>query len=539
LSGFGRSAGVLARDVLEGGGGLFGIVVDPLAQGLGMITGTPSESLRGSASRLADFAGLPKPQNSVERTISGIQQALVGGGGTLGIARGLAGSAAPVTAAVGRQLGESAGTQLVGAATGATASGVVREEGGGAGAQVAAGLLGALAPTAGPAIFSEGARRLVRGGEAGRQQVQSAIDDFAKAGTDPTLAQASQGYGARLTESILRQSPGGSGVVARRLDAQAQEVGKRVDELAGRLSPAVGAEAGGNAIVSGITGPGGFMQRFRAESGQLYDEVERLLPQGTSVPASSTQRVLSELTTPIQGAANTSAVLQNSKVASIAKAFSDDLAAGGGAIGYDAMKRLRTQVGELVDDSVLSPDTSTRQLRSLYRAMSDDLTEAVRASGNPQAAAAVAKANSFYRDGMQRVEALESVINRKGGPEAVYRSMFANSREGGTTLRLVMDALDGPQQKDLAAATLRRLGRANPSAQTSTSGNLEDLSEIFSPETFLTNWNKMAPEAKDALFNRFGNTYRSDLDKIAAATSRAREVAQTLPNVSNSATLGF
>ena len=49
----------------------------------------------------------------------------------------------------------------------------------------------------------------------------------------------------------------------------------------------------------------------------------------------------------------------------------------------------------------------------------------------------------------------------------------------------------------------------------------------------------MAPEAKDALFNRFGNTYRSDLDKIAAATSRAREVAQTLPNVSNSTTLGF
>jgi hypothetical protein len=364
--------------------------------------------------------------------------------------------------------------------------------------------------------------------------MQAAIDDFAKAGTTPTLGQAAPGNTGRLAEAVIRNAPGGSGVVARRLDAQSQEIGKRVDEIAGRLSPAVGAEQAGGAIIRGVTGPGGFMQRFRQESGALYDEVERLLPQGTSVPASSTQRVLSELTTPIRGAENTSAILQNSKVASIAQAFSDDLQAGGGGIGYDAMKRLRTQVGELVDDSVLSPDTSTRQLRALYGAMSDDLTAAVKATGNAKAAEAVTRANNFYREGMQKVEDLERVINRNGGPESVYKAMFANAREGGTTLRLVMDSLDGAQQKDLAAATLRRLGRANPSAR----GDGEELAEIFSPETFLTNWNKMAPEAKNALFDRFGSTYRSDLDKIASATSRAREAAQVLANPSGTAPLG-
>jgi len=195
------------------------------------------------------------------------------------------------------------------------------------------------------------------------------------------------------------------------------------------------------------------------------------------------------------------------------------------------MKRLRTQVGELVDDSVLSPDTSTRQLRALYAAMSDDLTTAVKATGDAKAAQAVSRANNYYRAGMQRVEALERVIDRSGGPEAVYRAMFTNSREGGTTLRRVMQSLDGAQQKDLAAATLRRLGRANPSAQ-------DELGEVFSPETFLTNWNKMAPEAKNALFDRFGSTYRGDLDKIAAATSRAREAASVLANPSGTAPLG-
>jgi hypothetical protein len=109
--------------------------------------------------------------------------------------------------------------------------------------------------------------------------------------------------------------------------------------------------------------------------------------------------------------------------------------------------------------------------------MSDDLTAAVKATGNAKAAEAVTRANNFYREGMQKVEDLERVINRNGGPEAVYKAMFANAREGGTTLRLVMDSLDGAQQKDLAAATLRRLGRANPSAR----GDGEELAEIFSP----------------------------------------------------------
>jgi len=107
---------------------------------------------------------------------------------------------------------------LTGAATGAAASEITRQEGGGTGAQVVAGLAGGLAPTALPSLGAETIRRVARGGEGGRQQMQAAIDDFAKAGTTPTLGQAAPGYGARLAESIVRQSPGGSGVMARRLD---------------------------------------------------------------------------------------------------------------------------------------------------------------------------------------------------------------------------------------------------------------------------------------------------------------------------------
>ena len=69
------------------------------------------------------------------------------------------------------------------------------------------------------------------------------------------------------------------------------------------------------------------------------------------------------------------------------------------------------------------------------------------------------------------------------------RSATSGTREGATTLRAVLQSLPEDGQKQVAAAVIRRMGRANPSAQ-------DDLGEAFSSERFLTMWNSMAPEAK-------------------------------------------
>jgi hypothetical protein len=145
----------------------------------------------------------------------------------------------------------------------------------------------------------------------------------------------------------------------------------------------------------------------------------------------------------------------------------------------------------------------------------------------------VNRANNFHREGIKRIEEIEGIVEKSGGPEAVYRAMFSNSKEGGTTLRRVMQSLNGQQQKDFAAATLRRLGRSRPSSQ----GLSDELEEVFNTETFLTNWKTMSAEARNALFDRFGGSYRKDLDTLAAAAERARAVNQTMPNTSNTTTL--
>ena len=55
------------------------------------------------------------------------------------------------------------------------------------------------------------------------------------------------------------------------------------------------------------------------------------------------------------------------------------------------------------------------------------------------------RANNFHREGIKRIEEIEGIVEKSGGPEAVYKAMFSNSKEGGTTLRRVMQSLNGQQ----------------------------------------------------------------------------------------------
>lgn len=516
-----------ARATMEGVAGIVDLLTSPLragAEALGMDRPGTMVELAG---RGADRLGLPRPRNATERVQSDIGRALSGGAITMGAGGAIAGLPGAV-GRVGTALSAQPGLQTISNATGAGASGIVREGGGSEGAQVAAGLGAGLAPSGIVGASQAALRGALRGGEGGRQALAQTIDDFGRAGSAPTLGQGANNARARYSEALLRNAPGSAGVVRGRLESQADELGAGVERIASKLSPAQGAERGGKAVVQGITGPSGFMSRFKAESSRLYDEVQRILPPDTKVPAQATQQALDELTTPIQGAANTSGLLMSPKVAGIAKAFRDDLAANGGTLPYEAVKRLRSQIGEVIGDSALSPDTPTRQLRRLYGAMSDDLSTAAVATGDPRVIRAASRANAYYRAGMKRVEDIERVVDRNGGSEAVYKALFNNSREGGTTLRKVMSSLDGQAQRDLAATTLRRLGKANPSAQ-------DDVGELFSPEKYLTNWSRMAPEAKRALFDRFGPSFSKDMDAVASAAAKIRGANQTLPNPSGSA----
>lgn len=504
-------------------------------------------------------SGVPvQPENRTEEVLGNVYRSIGGAATSLGIGGAMAGSASPVVAGVGRTMAANPAIQGVSAVTAPLAAEGAKELGAGPGGQLAAGLAGAIAPS----VVASGAQALVRGGfrggEQGRQRVQENISTFRTAGTTPTVGQAAETRVARAAESGLARVPGSAGRMARVAETQADEVGaaleQRARQLAGR---SVSAEQTGRQIERSVRGSGGFVDRFKETQSQLYDKLDEFIPSGTRVDVSRTRTALERLNAEIPGAPNVSRFFQNARIKGIEGALKADtegfssvaanpenaaLFAGrkvspedaalfgdvlaDGRLPYEALKKLRTLVGNEIADSTIASDVPRSKWNALYAALSDDLGTAVK--DNPTAQSVWTRANNYTRAGMRRIEAIESVIDRSGGPEAIFRAATSGTREGASTLRSVMQSTDDEGRRMISATVLNRLGRAKAGVQ-------GDLGDRFSSETFLTNWNGLSVEAKRTLFNRYGDRFRSDMDQLARFAANLREGSQVFRNPSGTA----
>jgi hypothetical protein len=340
---------------------------------------------------------------------------------------------------------------------------------------------------------------------------------------------------------MLAKVPGGAGVFHKFAGQQAADLGEGAQNTVAGLSSNVSPEAAGEAITQGVTGPGGAVDQFRQRSRDLFNAVDQHVPPTQPVQATSTMAALDRLTRPVAGADNISATLVNPKIASIRKAIAADLqqpqynpiagAAGGQTsrttLPYTTLSRVRTQVGDMIGGNELISGIPRAQLKQLYGALSEDMQGAAQRAG-PQAAAAWTKAQDYYRTNIDRMDQLSSLIDKQGGPEAIYRSALAGTNYGASRLRTILDSIGPDQRNSVAATVLDRMGKAAPGAQ-----NAEG--SIYSPQTFLTNWNKMAPEAKDALFGATGSTLRDHLENTARVADNIKSGSKVFANPSGTA----
>lgn len=202
--------------------------------------------------------------------------------------------------------------------------------------------------------------------------------------------------------------------------------------------------------------------------------------------------------------------------------LADAAQASGGRLPYEAVKKLRTLVGEELQDAGLMSNFPRSKFKALYAALSDDLETTVREAG-PEAAAAYSRANAYTRAGMRRIEDIESVIDRAGGAEKVFTAAMSGTKDGGTVLRSVLQSLPVESQKAVTAAVIKRMGMANAGAQ-------DAAGEAFSARTFLTNWNNVSPEARRALFDRYGKGFSQQVDRLARVADNIDKGAGVFKN---------
>lgn len=535
------------QNVMHGVGDVAGLVWNPIAYGVNKAEDAmgvdPSNHL-GYANQNIDWAlraaGYPEvhPNNTVERYGSQVERGVTGAAATMGLGNTIARNA---VSDVGRHIGETLAekplTQAASTAGGAVAAEYAKEHGASPSVQLLAGLGGGMLPSAIPGAAAA-TQYALRGGEAGRQALSDAVHDFSAAGTSPTVGQATGNRRTQAMEALLARAPGASGVMSRSAERQAQEVRSALQDHASRLAPGADPIKAGRAINRGVTGAGGFIDRFKAESGDLYGKLADVFKPNTPVSARYTEQALKSMTDSTPGLEAMSAQFADPKLRKIRDALEKDLSQnhaknGRRAVPYQGLMRLRAQIGEkLADLGFGSGDNSIQRthLKRLYSAITKDMQAAV--AHDPAAKRALNRANAYYHAGMNRIDSISHAVDKSGGPEKVFQAAMSGTSQGATTLKAVMQSLKPDERRVVAAAVLRRMGMATPGLQ-----NAEG--DVFNMKTFLTNWNRLSPQAKGALFNRMGPSFREDMDSIARTAARVKSAAGVHANPSGTAATGL
>ena len=335
------------------------------------------------------------------------------------------------------------------------------------------------------------------------EKAASNVGPFRDIGAKISLGQATDSAFLHGLENLASKFPGGSGVMKKFIDAQQRAIG--VSTQTGTT-----AETAGRAIEKGITGKGGFLARTKATWNQLDDAVAAKIPKGAAFQPANTTQALDDLTRPVVGAEKTTGALVNPKIAEMQANLADDLNANNGQIPFEALRALRSKVGSMMDESLVT-GIPGGELKKVYAALSKDLEAAAKQAG---AGREFARQNNFYRARMSRIEdVLERVIGKGRQPEDIFKAIDPIDVNQVNKLRLTMRSLQPAEREVVTSAVVNRLGRATPGKQT-------ELGDVFSSETFLTNWNRLSQGARQQLFP--DTQIRTNMNRIAAAASDIR-----------------
>lgn len=571
----GRQLGLTARDAINGIASLPAMAGDALNAGINAgirgvndVAGTSIPQLKPVSGALNDIenrVGLPKPQNGTERIVNDIATAMAGAGSQSAVAKKAAEVLSnPRAISLLREIAANPSQQIAAAAGGAAGAGAARESGASPLVQAAAGLAGGIAPSATAAGGAAATRYLLRGGDQNIPAMQQTIRAFHEAGTEPSAGQASGNRLAQATESMLSKYPGGAGVMAGKAESQASEIGTKVEKLADDLSPNASPSVAGRTIEKGLSGPGGFVDQFKQGQKALYDKLDRYIKPDAPVNVGNTAKALASMNEDIAGAEALSKFFKNSKIQGIEEALKTDVAgtkpgvvkvppnaptrpgglpsyAPGKTVGipggsptnrlpYEAVKKLRTLVGDEISNNSLTSDVPRSKWKALYGALSTDLDDAARATGNPEATKAMQRANRFSRAGYERIGDVLDKVASQNIPEKIFKSAVnpADMQAGATKIQGIMKSLTDGERDVVKSAFVRRMGLAS-------AGQQGAEGDTFSSQTFLTNWNKMSPQAKDVMFSSKDGNLRKSLDQIAKTAERIKEGSKVFSNPSGTA----
>ncbi len=460
----------------------------------------------------------------VVKPASEIAPAAAGGGM---IARGIAGQVpaatamAPTTTTQGviQSLGSSTAAQDVGYGALSGAGGEIGEQVGGTPGKI----IGSVVAPMAPALVAGSAKRLFTGVGQERQKFVSNVDDYFSAGAEkPSVGQLKESQTVQQLEKVLGSVPSG-GPFRRAFDQTSRGIKNRLTNIADDISKTVGEEEAGQAIKRGLGGKGGFVDRFTARSGKLWDAVDNGIGLDTNVSINNVKQTLDDV---VRDNALTDKV--NNPILRELKQSVQDI----DSIDYKSLADFRSLIGRKLGNIELVSDIPKADLKRVYGAITEDIgiaaSQAVKKDSSGRAVASIgdkvaadfARANKYTSSGHKRINDFLASVNKKVNMDDVFNAVTRGS-EGVKKINSFKRSLTKSEWDVVASNMIRKLGKPPPGSRSA--DELQNFPDEFSIAQFVTDWNKLG-KVKSAAFSGSDklNTYRNDLDKIAAVAGKLK-----------------
>jgi len=373
-------------------------------------------------------------------------------------------------------------------------------------------------------LESRAARRAAEvGTDAAEEGAGNAASRYARAqqfGLEPGL-DAVGGRGSKIVGNTLSNMPGSAGVMNASRQNLAGQTLDAVDAVAGTYGPTTSFYGMGSALKNGAQK---WVSKFEDVASKLYARI----PISDKAPANldNTRQALTELTSIFETNPKMAAAFRNTRL----DKYMDALGEEGPGLTWNELKTFRSRIGEEIGDARFSESPTKSELRRLYGALSEDMKITAEAQG-PAAVKAFERANRVYREGQQRIDnALKDILGDDGAMTAEraaarVQAMVRDGKAGSDFQKIAAIRRSLPKEEagEVVNGIIRLLGHP---------GNAEGRQ--FAADTFMRNFNDMAPAAKNLLFGQRTNPLRQNLEEFAQVVGNLAE-RNALQNSSNTA----
>jgi hypothetical protein len=332
-----------------------------------------------------------------------------------------------------------------------------------------------------------------------------AVQEFAETGVEPALGEVSERGSIKRIQTFLQKVPGSSGRLETVREKTVNKIKKGLEEV-GKVSPVTQQEAG--ALIQ--KGAKEYVSKFKNVSRKMYDKLDKYISPNETININNTNRLLRDQ---IQEFAE-SPELQRRIAGSTSGRILQDILADAdkfnGKLPYKSLKKYRSIVGEELGDQFTIGDRNRDLLKRIYGSLSEDMSNTFSQKGSA-AMRSFERANNFYREGATKIEdSLQRIIN-SDAPETIYRYALSGTKLGGTRINNIMKSISNEEKDILRSTVINRIG-------------FQESTGEFSPAKFLTEFNKISPEAKNAIFS---TEQRTSLNNFAKVIERIKKVDAT------------